>query len=348
MNLSNNQREFIDENFHKIPDLIELTRAVFKDGTIDGRSKEGRAVRAYLAENDVKYRTTEKQKAKPVILSEEQKEFVVQYSDDGMSSFQIAQVLFTEREIKNLGVEQRAVHGYLKALKRQRREASREIASTYSPPDTTQECLDLVNLYSTSNLEVEELKAIEKKSIKSLYKFLRSPRFNQIISNYNKPDDQNLFEAEFIRATWDKPDLTADEVNLYINVCVDYINLKNIGAHVEKLNRMFEEADEQQDMTVRLAELLKTKSEEYNQCEKRQESLINRLAGDRAKRVSAKQDNNASILSLVESFQNQEERTLMVKMAEMQKRAVGEEVDRFESMQEWKARVLGISKGGSI
>jgi phage gpG-like protein len=129
---------------------------------------------------------------------------------------------------------------------------------------------------------------------------------------------------------------------------VDYINLKNIGAHVEKLNRMFEEADEQQDMTVRLAELLKTKSEEYNQCEKRQESLINRLAGDRAKRVSAKQDNNASILSLVESFQNQEERTLMVKMAEMQKRAVREEADRFESMQEWKARVLGISKGGSI
>ena len=51
--------------------------------------------------------------------------------------------------------------------------------------------------------------------------------------------------------------LTADEINLYINVCVDYINLKNIGAHVEKLNRMFEEADEQQDMTVRLAELLK-------------------------------------------------------------------------------------------
>ena len=95
-------------------------------------------------------------------------------------------------------------------------------------------------------------------------------------------EDRLLFEAEFIRATWDKPDLTADEINLYINVCVDYINLKNISGHIEKLNRMFNEADEQQDMTVRLAELLKTKSEEYNQCEKRMESLINRLNGDRA------------------------------------------------------------------
>ena len=44
-----------------------------------------------------------------------------------------------------------------------------------------------------------------------------------------------------------------------------------------KLNTMFNEAEEQQELTVRLAELLKTKSEEYNQCEKRMESLIQRL-----------------------------------------------------------------------
>lgn len=348
MELTKEHKEFIDNNFHKIPDLIELTRAVFKDGTIDGRSKEGRAVRKYLVDNNVKYKTTEKQKVKPIILTDEQKEFIVRYSDDGMSSFQIAQVLFTDREIKNLGIEQRTVHGYLKAVKKQRRKDSREIASTYSPPDDIEECLDLVNLYSSKNLKIKELKVIEKKSIESLYQFLRSPRFNQIISNYTKPDDQNLFEAEFIRATWDKPDLTADEINLYINVCVDYINLKNIGAHIEKLNRMFEDADEQQDMTVRLAELLKTKSEEYNQCEKRQESLIQRLAGDRAKRVANRQDKNASILALVESFQNEEDRKLMVKMADMQKKAVEEEASNFESMQEWKARILGISKGDVI
>ena len=107
---------------------------------------------------------------------------------------------------------------------------------------------------------------------------------------------------------------------------------------------MFDEADEQQELTVRLSELLKTKSEEYNQCEKRQESLIQRLTGDRAKRIMQKQDNNASLLSLVESFQNEEERKLMVKMAEMQKIAIKEEASNLESMPDWKARVLGISK----
>ena len=74
INLTEEQKSFIDENFHKIPDLIELTRAVFKDGTIDGRSKEGRAVRQYLGDNNVKYKTTKKQQVKPIILNDEQKE----------------------------------------------------------------------------------------------------------------------------------------------------------------------------------------------------------------------------------------------------------------------------------
>ena len=38
----------------------------------------------------------------------------------------------------------------------------------------------------------------------------------------------------------------------------------------------------------------------------------------------------------------------MVKMAEMQKKAVEEQAEKFESMQEWKARIMGISKGDAI
>lgn len=348
MSLTNEQKKFIDENFHEIPDLIALTRATFKDGTIDGRSKQGRSVREYLASRDIKYKTTKKKESKPILLTLEQKDFIQQYSKDGMSSYQIAQLIFPDREIKRLSKEQKTVDQYLKAARKQEREERRQDKNTHKPPETFNECLDLVNEYTNNSFKENELKAVEKRAIESVFKFLRAPRFTQIINNYGKAEDQELFEAEFIRATWDKPDLSADEVNLYVNVCVDYINLKNISAHMEKLNRMFDDADEQQELTVRLSELLKTKSEEYNQCEKRQESLIQRLAGDRAKRVSQKQDQNASILSLVESFQNEEERKLMVKMAEMQKIAIREEAENLESMNQWKSRVLGISKSDVI
>lgn len=348
MKLTDEQKEFIDENFHKIPDLIELTRATFKDGTIDGRSKQGRLVRSYLASKDIKYKTTKKEPGKPIVLTEEQKDFIHQYSDDGMSSYQIAQLIFPDKAIQRLSKEQKTVDQYLKAFRKRQKEERKLEAETYSSPKNLDECIDLVNLYTNNEYKPGELKMAEKKAFESMVKFLKSPRFTQIINNFTKEEDQELFEAEFIRATWDKPDLSADEINLYVNVCVDYINLKNISSHMEKLNRMFDEADEQQELTVRLSELLKTKSEEYNQCEKRQESLIQRLAGDRAKRISQRQDKNASIISLVESFQNEEERKLMIKMANMQKKAIKEEADRLESMNEWKSRILGISKNDVI
>ena len=107
---------------------------------------------------------------------------------------------------------------------------------------------------------------------------------------------------------------------------------------------MFNEVQDQQDMTVRLAEVLKSKTDEYDKCEKRMESLIKKLNGDRSERLKNKQKENASILSLVRSFQIEEERQQMVKLADMQKRLVEDEAERLDSMESWKAKILGISK----
>ena len=74
MKLNKEQQEFIKNNFLDIPDLIELTRQVFKDDTLDGRTKEGRAVRAYLVESNLEYNTTKKEKREDIEFTEEQKE----------------------------------------------------------------------------------------------------------------------------------------------------------------------------------------------------------------------------------------------------------------------------------
>ena len=68
------------------------------------------------------------------------------------------------------------------------------------------------------------------------------------------------------------------------------------------------------------------------------------MNGDRAKRVQNKQSATASILNLVKQFQEEEERKVMVKIAEMQKAMVEEEAGNIESMPDWKARVLGLKK----
>lgn len=345
MKLTEEQQAFIKNNFLEIPDLIELTRQVFKDDTLDGRTKEGRAVRAYLVESNLEYNTTKKEKREDIEFNEEQKEFILQYAREEMSAYEICKILFPEINITNLSKEVIEVAKYIEEIDEGLLHPTESaLNSQYFAPKSNSRVIKKINDYCQEELNEKELGQQEIDNIESTKKFLSAPRFIQVINTYSSMDDRNLFEAEFIRSVWDKPDLTSDELNLYINVCMDYIHLKNISKAIDKLNRMFEDCDDQRDMTVRLAELLKTKSEEYNQCEKRQETLIARLNGDRKERVKNRHKDNSSILSLVKVFQNETDRKRMVEMAEKQKLIIAEEADRIENMDVWKARVLGISK----
>ena len=324
--LTEEQEEFIDKNYKNINNLNELTNAVFMGEGLDGRTKEGRAVRQYMALKDYKYTTRENKKVPPVNLTKEHKEFILANADGQMKAFDMAKILFPEKDVTPLSKETIVVTDFLKQQAPEKVNPKESaVGDKYQPAKTFEDAIKLVNKSTNQELNSDKMQMQVKKGIEALISFLQSPRLIQTISNYTNKEDRALFEAEFVRATWDKPDLTSDEVNLYINVCIDYINLMNIQKAIDKLNTMFEECEDQRDMTVRLAELLKTKSEEYNQCEKRMESLITRLNGDRAKRVQNKQSQNASILNLVQLFQEEEERQVMVKIAEMQKALVEEE-----------------------
>lgn len=347
--LTQEHKDFIDDNHKRISNLNELTCAVFMGEGLDGRTKEGRAVRAYMAKKDYKYQTTKKPLVPKILLSKDNKEFILSHADGTMKAFDIAKLLFPDKDVTPLSKETIVVAEFLKKnMPDQISPRDTAVGENYKPAKSFEDILKLVNIATNQELDSAKMQMQVKKGIEALMKFLNSPRLILTVGNYTNKKDRELFEAEFIRATWDKPDLTSDELNLYINVCIDYINLMNIQKAIDKLNQMFEECEDQRDMTVRLAELLKTKSEEYNQCEKRMESLITRLNGDRAKRVQNKQNQNASILNLVQMFQEEEERKVMVKIAEMQKELISEEANNLESMPDWKARVLGLRKGDVI
>lgn len=344
MKLTEEQKNVIRGNYEQTPDLIELTRLAFNDDSLDGRTKEGRAVRTFLIKAKLDYNTRENQKKPSIDLTEEQISFIEEYAKDGMNSLQIARLVFAEREISNLGVEQRTVFDYMKDNLSPYFYEEERATARHEPPVTFDETLKRLNKAAQQQLTQDKLTVDQRECVKKLTKYLSAPRYMQTINNYRSQNDRTLFESEYIRASWDKPDLTADEINLYINVCVDYINLKNITSHIEKLNGMFNEIEDQQEMSIRLAEILKSKTDEYDKCEKRMESLIKKLSGDRAARLKDRHKENASILSLVKNFQIDEERKRMVNLAMLERELVEEEIDRLESMDSWKARVLGINK----
>jgi hypothetical protein len=220
--------------------------------------------------------------------------------------------------------------------------------NSYISPKSPSRIIKKINDATGLVLNEQKLNRQKQICIDRLKINLSNSRFLKIINNFLNEEDRVLFEHEFVRLTWDKPDLTADELNLYLNVCKEVINLEVISAHLNKLNSMFDEADEQQEMSIRLAEIIKTKSSEYHQCETRIENLTKKLQGDRGERMKKMHKENASFLAIVQLFQEQEERETMVRIAEMQKESIKEEAERLEGMAEWKARVLGISQEDAI
>ena len=96
------------------------------------------------------------------------------------------------------------------------------------------------------------------------------------------------------------------------------------------------------EISVKLTEHCKAVNDELNSCEKRIESLTQKLNGDRAKRIEANKTNNSSILALVEAFQEEEDRRQMVVKAQLRSELVKKEADKLEDMDEFRARIFGI------
>lgn len=345
MELTEDQKKFLDENALKIKDLIDLTRACFKDDKLDGRSKQGRAVRKYLIENSINFKTTATCRTEDIVFTEQQKEFILQQAEEGLSSLEIAKLIFPDKRVKSLSNEQRTVLAFIREINPDILPSQDSGAlHSYIAPKSASRIVKKINDSTGLKLEEPKLNRQKRICVEKLGINLNNSRFLKIINNYLNEEDRTLFEHEFVRLTWDKPDLTADEINLYLNVCKEVINLEVVSAHLNKLNDMFDIADDQTEMSVRLAEIIKAKSGEYHQCETRIENLTKKLQGDRAERMKKSQKENASFLSIVQLFQEEEERKTMARIAEMQKQAIKEEAERIEGMAEWKARVLGISQ----
>lgn len=337
-------------------DYVVIANLVFGRDDLSGRSKEAKAVRDYLVSTGF---VSKKEKPKLVqttdILNQNHFEFIDQNIKTGITPKQITELIFNEKflGLENVNVfntpEYRAVHKYVKEKYPDNLVDNESgVGEKYSVPRSIKTVINKVNKWCGQNISEDKLSLQHRKWLEKLLVYLSSPRFVGNYDSYTSSTDKELFEAEFVRSVWDKPDLTTDEINLYINVCMDYINLRQIDIKKNKVNDMFNDTQEQKDLTMRLTEVLKTISEEYNQCASRIDKSIQKLNGERSKRVEQHQQKNASIINLVELFQDEQERKMMIQIAEMQKKIINEEAERLENMSSWKARILGISKQDAI
>ena len=342
--LTDEQEKLIIETFKKTPDLNVITQTTFKNKKLDGRSKEGRAIRNFLAKLKLQHNTT---KHKPIDLSlnNQQKEFLMGDTIGGdMTPLEITRICFKNRELKSFSKEHTLVLAFLNEFRPELVGENRVATDKYLPPLALSRAIVKVNRATHSEYMEDTMPVRAKKNCEKLLSYLHSPRFLSIINNYSLIDDRDLFEAEYVRAVWDKPDLTVDELNNYITVCSNYVRLRHIQKRVDNLNKLLNLEYDDTNISIKINELIKTTSSELNDCEKRIEAMTRSLNGTRAERLKHKSKENGSILALVEAFQHEEERKKMADLIEMENKLVDDEITRLENLDEYMVRVLGIDR----
>ena len=159
--LTENQKQKILKEFEKDPSIINITRVVFDDNELDGRSKEGRSVIKFLAKNGLKIQTTKHEKAKEVNLNVDQVEKVIQMAEDGMNTSEISDVLFNKR-VKRLSNEWRAVNTILSQKEDNIKDDNEDSIGSYVAPQALSRIIKKINDSTGYGLEENRMSRNQK------------------------------------------------------------------------------------------------------------------------------------------------------------------------------------------
>ena len=354
--LSEGQEELILDEWNSRrdspPGIKELTQKVFPDipqELRDGRSKYGRAIKRFLATRKIKAKGThEYDKKDKIELTEEQKE----YSRNNaamMTGNEIARIVFSDNELMPLSQETRTINKYIKSLDVEIFEppSGAEPTSEYKPPGTYDRTFSKIIKYVPSPPEKSRLTPKQKKDVQSLMGFLKSFRFQHQINSYSSETDRCLFESSFIRYTYDKSDLSEEEVDQYLVLAIEVVISSTIQRRIDHLSRLLDDAandTEGRRISMSLVESISKSQTEYNQCVNRQQKLLGDLKEKRSAKLNKQIKASASILNLVEMWKEEESRKRMIQLAEMRKQTVKKEVEKLRSISELKAKILGLSE----
>lgn len=339
------------ENPPSLKELVAIAFPNIEEYLQDGRSKYGKAVKKFLTSRDIKAKAAHEQKSdKEVVLSEEHIQFI-ESNRYMMNSLEMAKVLFKNENLTNLHQEVRVIIQYLRSTEtaniQENNLPQRNSDFEYKVPKTQFAAVQKVNKYVLDGIDKEKITAKDKKNIDSLIGYLHTYRFLHQIGNYSNDVDRELFESSFIRYTHDKSDLTQEEVDQYIVLSSEVVIASNIQRRVEHLQGHLDNAADDSEgrrISMGLVESINTAQNEYHQSVNRQNKLLSDLKEKRSDRLKNQIKENASIINLVQLWKEEESRQKLIKLADLRKKSIKEEVEKLSTMDELKARIMGITE----
>ncbi len=343
--------EFWESRPENPPSLKEITNHIF-GGEFDGRSMEASVIKGFLSQININPRTNfEYQKVQAAPLTEEQKEYITNHCST-MSAFEMAKELYPNRKIYPVGAETRQVNEYMRSLPDivlyQRKNDLPEF-NDYHPPKNLTQSATRVNKYILNCIKPEDIENNSKIKLclQSLIRFCHMHRFVMTYESYENKSDRELFEGSYVRYVWSKEDLQEEELDLYVNLCTDIVNLTNMQKELNDLIGMRTQCAEDSEgkrLSLSIVQSIADVREDMNETKKRIKNAIEALQGKRNERITLKLQGTVSVISLVEAWQEEKERRRLLKFADERKKLCKQEIEKLDTMETFTGEIFGLDK----
>lgn len=342
--------EMLNANQDKPPMIKEIIEKVFGEKH-DARTFYGMAVRKFIGEKGLKFhKARDWVPEKVIVLTEEQKEFIGN-NILNMKPLESARLLFNNENLTNLDLETRAIQKYIQELPMEVKmfsdaKSNQLNTEDYKPPKTEDQTLARINRYVTSAEYVKEkLTEKQKREVKFLMKYLHIHRFMVTINEYETVKERDLFESEYVRGTFNKSQLTQEQLDQYIMYAGAVVDEKTLGATIKQLRAIENECLAARNTTPQaLADRLNDLSDKYEKCVSRQNSLLKSLEGERKETLKDQQKNKQTMVDLVMFWQNEQKRKRLIELADLRRQKVKDEIERLRNIDELKFEIWGVNE----
>lgn len=355
--LTDAHKSYLMLHWDKEFDIIEAIRHISGDPKADLRHRSGRAIKDFLIANGKTVKTSKYEAKGNPELTPEQKEFC-ENNAGKMKPLEIAKSLFGNDKLTTLHGEARAVFDYIAEIAPNVIETNDKPPrkAEYDAPKTVYELIDVVNRYVFNSKKENEglydrskLTSQDERNLRALLGYMNIPRFVYQMNQYDKHIERELYESTFIGMTHDKPDLLREEIDQYISLAAEIVTSTQIDRHIQTLDREVESSfsgnnKENKRLSMTMVEFINSARATQDKSKERQKKLIGELIGSRAKRQEGKIVANATVLNLVEAWQDEKIRRAYIKMAMEQKAEEANEVDKLIDMESVVAMIAGVTR----
>ncbi len=333
-----------NNNKNSPPSIEDLQKSCFGE-CYDHRKSPSLAIRKFLSSRDIVINKKEIKERESIKLTKEQEEYIVNHlKDDGPLT--VARDLFRNPKIGNLHSEFRAIDNFIKS--QDPRIFGTVEQEDYHPPRRLEHMAARVNRAiadETIDNKCWEKNNTIKQYLESGIRFCHHHRFVLLASRCTDIIKRNYFENSYVSYVWNKPDLTAEELDLYIDVSQSMVQEMELDDQIILYSNYLEGATDDADgkkTSLSISEHLAGIRKEKGEIQKRRKDLIGVLQGKRSDRIDQKRKENASILNLVEAWRNEGKRKEMIEGRKKEKERLNDEIDRLNNLDAVKALIAGI------